>query len=338
MTQKITIGIIGCGKIAHVDHVPHLLNVRGVAITDLYDISPEKMSVLDRTFSLGASHHASIDDLLAESPDAVVVCTPNSLHREQTLAALRAGCHVLCEKPMAASTPECTKMIDAALKAGRILHINHSLHYLPPYFALAYLVQSGAIGKVRHVRCLRFHDSTPDIGWSKGASWFVSKAFSGGIVLDIGVHMVDLMKWLAGPVSEINAITETRTRTLDVVDNVCALLRFESGATGILELSWTAPVECGLIEVYGDKGALRMGFAPDVHLEWLCPSGQEKTKMRYPKAPETLPTSQQAFVDAIVRGKPSPTPGELGRDAVALCEAILKSGERQRSVKVKQFV
>ncbi len=338
MAGKISVGIVGCGKIAHVDHVPHLLNIKGVSIDALYDIAPRQMTLLKDAFELDAATYDSLDALLAAPLDAVVVCTPNSLHYSQTMTALRAGLHVLCEKPMAPTTAECTRMVNAARKAKRVLHINQTLHYLPAYIALPKLVAAGKVGEVQHVRCLRFHNSSPDVGWSKGATWFVSKAYAGGIVLDIGVHMADAMKWIAGPVDFVSACTQTRTSNIDVADNARALLQFESGATGVLELSWTAPVNTGLIEVYGTKATLRMGFAPDGKIELIKSSRRAPDPVvSYPKPPKSAPTSQQAFVDAMCGKADSPTPDTLGRDAVALCEAILKAGETNRPVKVKRF-
>ncbi|MCK5863491.1 MAG: Gfo/Idh/MocA family oxidoreductase, partial [Candidatus Hydrogenedentes bacterium] len=231
-----------------------------------------------------------------------------------------------------------TRMVNAAKKAEKILHINQTLHYWPPYIALAEMVANGKIGTVRHVRCLRFHSSSPDIGWSPGAKWFVSKEFDGGIVLDIGVHMADVMRWIAGPVSEIIAVTDTVDSSIDVVDNARALMRFENGATGVLELSWTAAATSGLIEVYGSKGTLRMGFAPDGKTEFIRENKKTAVPVvAYPKSTKKSRSSQQAFVDALPGKKNSPTPGELGREAIALCEAILKSGKTNRYIKVKHF-
>lgn len=338
MPSKINIGVIGCGKIAHVDHVPGLQKLKNVAITALYDVREDRMQSLKESFQLSATCHADEQALLGDDLDAVVICTPNSLHYPQTMAALKAGKHVLCEKPMAANSSACTRMIAAAQAAGKILHLNHTLHYWPPYITLAKWVSSGKIGTVQHVRCIRFHDSSPDIGWSPGATWFVSKAFDGGIVLDIGVHMAELMKWAVGPVVEVVSATDTRISGLDVADKAVTLMRFKNGVTGVLELSWSSPVNTGLIEVYGSKGVLRLGFAPDGGLD-LVQSGKgggTPVTVR-PKLPRPVPNSQTAFVNAILGKAPSPTPGELGREAVALCEAILKSGELRRAVPVKQF-
>ena len=195
MADVLKVGIAGCGKIAHEDHVPGWLGVKGAKITALCDVIPAQMETLSAKFGLGgAARFTDPAAMFRSGVDAVVVCTPNRLHRPMVLDALSAGLHVLCEKPMAATTPETTRMIAAARKAGRILQINHTLHYYPPYAAFAMLVQRGVIGKPVHLRCLRACGTTPDVGWSPGATWFVQKAWEGGIVLDIGVHMGEMMR------------------------------------------------------------------------------------------------------------------------------------------------
>lgn len=339
MVNMLKVGMAGCGKIAHEDHVPGWLGVKGAKITALCDVNPAQMTTLSAKFGLGnAVRFADTAAMFRSGVDAVVICTPNKLHRPMTLDALAAGVHVLCEKPMAATTPETTRMVEAARKAGRILQINHTLHYYPPYAAFAKLVQQGVIGTPIHLRCLRAGGTTPDVGWSPGATWFVQKAWEGGIVLDIGVHMAEMMRWTAGPVTELAAFTGTRKPGIDVVDNASVIMRFENGATGVLELSWVTPCGGGFLEVYGEKGTLRMGFTEAAPIELIKP-GRKGTPdvVTHPKVPTKRTTSQQAFFDAV-RGKtPSPTPGELGRDAIALCEAILKSGETGKFVKVKRF-
>ena len=339
MAEALKVGSTGCGKIAHEDHVPGWLGVKGAKITALCDVNPAKMGTLSAKFGLGdAARFSDAASMFRSGVDAVVVCTPNKLHRPMTLDALKAGLHVLCEKPMAATTPETTRMIAAARRAGRMLHINHSLHYEPPYVALGKLARPGAIGKPIHLRCLRACGTTPDIGWSPGATWFVQKAWEGSLVLDIGVHMAEMMRWCAGPVTELAAFTGTRKPGIDVVDHAAVIMRFENGATGVLELSWVTPCGGGFFEIYGEKGTLRMGFTDAAPIELIKPGRNgAPDAVTHPNVPAKHITSQQAFFDAI-RGKaPSPTPGELGREAIALCEAIAKSGETGKFVKVKKF-
>ncbi len=338
MGRTVKIGMLGCGKIAHMDHVPGLLGVKGMKITALCDPDPAQAEKLARAFNLDAARYADEKAFFDADIDAVVVCTPNRLHLPQTLAALRAGLHVLCEKPMAATSAEASRMVAAAAKAGRVLQINHTMHYYPAFQTLAALAGGGAVGRIIHVRCLRAGGETPDVGWSPGASWFVSRAWQGGIILDIGVHMAEMMRWAAGPVREIAAITGTRKAGIDVPDNASALMRFESGATGVLELSWTIPCGGMFLEVYGETGTLRMGFDGKHPIELIRPGRRGGTpKTTWPKVPARAKNSQQCFYEAVTGIAPSPTPGTLGREAIALCEAITRSGETGKFVRVKQF-
>ncbi len=338
MPKQLRVGIIGCGKIAHVTHAPGFLGAKGNKIVSLLDIVPRKTKVLAEQFKLDADHFKDFDAFMASGLDAVAICTPNYLHYSQTMTCLKAGMHVLCEKPMAATLPETTRMIAAAKRAGKVLQINQTLRYLALYQTIADIVASGAIGKPLHVRCIRTGATTPDKSWSLGARWFVSKKAQGGLILDIGVHMADLMKWVAGDVTEVAAHVDTRTKGIDVPDNVSAIMRFANGATGVLELSWTTPSGAGMFEVYGSKGTLRHGFTGDRPIQVVKPAMNGKPqKTLYPKLKRGVKDSHQCFIAAI-RGKaPSPTPGELGREAIALCDAIAKSGETTRFVKVKQY-
>jgi len=335
MASPLRVGIIGCGKIANVDHAPGYNSLPNVKIVSLLDVLPKKIKALKKAHAPDAEGFTDLNKFLASGLDAVSICTPNHLHYPQTMAALEAGLHVLCEKPMAATPAQTTEMIDAAKAAGKVLQINHTLHYVPVYRRLAELVKSGIIGSPIHVRCIRSGGSTPDKGWSKGARWFVMKECAGGIILDIGVHMAEIMQTIVGNIAEVAAYTDTRTVRIDVPDNCVALMRFENGATGVLELSWTTPVGAGMMEIYGTRGTIRQGFHPEHPIELIF-RGKRKNRVEYPKLKKS-PHSQKAFVDAI-RGKaPSPTPGELGRRAIALCDAIARSGETGQFVRVQRF-
>jgi predicted dehydrogenase len=338
MAKELRVGIVGCGKIAHADHVPGYLTTKGVRIVSLLDIKRSQIAKLKKAMKLDAEGFTNWDKFVASGLDAVTICTPNNFHYPQTMTALKAGLHVLCEKPMAAKPSEAQRMGQAAKRAGRVLQINQTLHYIPLYQKIAQLVQSGAIGEPLHVRCIRAGGSTPDESWSPGAKWFVQKKHQGGVVLDIGVHMADLMRWSLGEIVEIAAYVDTRKKGIDVPDNVSALMRFANGATGVLELSWTMPVGAGLLEIYGRKGTIRQGYSEKHPIELIKPGAAGKpNRVTYPKPAARAKHSQQCFVDAIRgRGK-SVTPGELGRDAIALCDAIVRSSERGRFVRVRKF-
>lgn len=332
MDDAVRIGIVGCGKISTVGHAPELSRCPGAKIVALCDLVESKAKALRDQFAPDASLFTDFDQFLKFDLDAVTIATPNYLHCPMTLAALGSGRHVLCEKPMAGSVADARKMVAAARKARRVLHINQSLRYTPVYATVAGLVHSGQIGTPLHIRCIRAHNGTPDKAWSPGASWFVSKAAQGGIIFDIGVHMAEFMQWCVGPVSSISSFLETRTPGIDVPDHAAAVFRFENGASGVLELSWTMPFGAGMLEVYGSAGCIRMGFSEKpIELTTLQNGAYVKT---YPDLLTDLPGADHEFIEAVRGRCKTRTPGEVGLEAVALCEAIAKAGEAGKRIKV----
>ncbi|MBN8216194.1 MAG: Gfo/Idh/MocA family oxidoreductase [Spirochaetes bacterium] len=334
MTAKpVRIGIAGCGKIATSSQIPGFLKSPNARITALFDTDASRAEALRASKVPEARIFNDFEALIRSGEvDAVTLCTPNFLHHPMTLAALGAGLHVLCEKPMAATLREADEMVAASKRAGRVLQINQSCRYAPVYRRLADLVAQGEIGTVHHIRCMRSGGSSPDVGWSPGATWFVSKQAQGGVLLDIGIHMADIMRHIVGEVDRVSAIVDTRRPEIDVPDNVTALFRFQNGATGVLELSWTFPAGAGLLEIYGSAGTLRTGFAA-AGIEVIKP-GVPKPETRIDTPVDDGFSSYASFVAAIRGEAPSPTPGEYGRRALALCEAIALSSESRGFVAV----
>ena len=337
MTSDIRVGVIGCGKIATCSHVPKLTSSPGASVTALFDTDRQKMESLRQELAPDAEPFEDYDGLLASGlVDAVTICTPNRFHHPQTIAALQAGLHVLCEKPMAGDLEAATEMVDCARAQDRVLHINQSGRYSPLYTKVAELVHNGSIGEPKHVRCIRAGGNTPDCGWSPGATWFVQKSFQGGVVLDIGIHMADLLRWLMGAVDRIAALVDTWKEGIDVPDNVSALFRFKSGATGILELSWTLPSGAGLLEVYGSEGSIRTGFGAAKPIE-LTQRVDGELRTAEHEAATNVPNSFENFVAAARGEAPSLTPGEYGRRALALCDTITRSAEAGVFLDVPRF-
>lgn len=335
MSDVLRVGIVGCGMIAKKNHLPGFAKAGGWEVTALCDILPERMAEKADEFGLADAARFERDaDLFASGlVDAVAICTPNDCHYPQTMAACEAGLHVLCEKPMAGSLDQCTRMIEAAKKAGVVLQINQSLRYSAAYQAIVKKVKAGAVGEPFHVRCIRACNGTPNRGWSPGADWFVQKKHEGGMLVDIGIHMADLMRMVMGPATKVAGLVDTRLPDIDVPDNISALYRYANGGTGVLELSWTLPGGAGLFEIYGTKGRIRMGFAgKDVQLWQDGSEGGESVI-----AAEPCPNSQTIFGRAIRGEEPSWTPGEYGRRALALCLGARESSETGKWIDIPAF-
>lgn len=338
MAGIVRVGIVGTGRIAEVDHIPAYMASKACKITALCDVRSERLDFIKGRFEglRDAVCFSNSADLFKSGlVDAVSVCTPNDCHYPQVVAACKAGLHVLGEKPMAGSLEQATEMINAARKAKVVLQINQSLRYSGLYMTLVKLARSGAIGQPFHVRCIRSCNGTPNMNWSPGADWFVQKKHEGGMLVDIGIHMADVMRMVMGEADSVGGFLDTRIKSIDVPDNVNALYRYKNGGTGVMELSWTMPGGAGFLEVYGTKGRMRLGFS-DKGLELWKDGVKAEDATTYPAIKE-LKNSQSVFLDSVKGKCKSWTPGEYGRRALALCLAVQESNSRRTFVKVKHF-
>ena len=256
--KKIRFGIIGCGKIAASNHVPSLLkNAADAEIVAMYDIKPEKARELAKKFELKVKFYKSEKAILtAPDIDAVIIATPNVCHYPQTLAALKAGKHVLVEKPMSFTTAQADEMIDLSLKLKKVLQVNQSRRYNPLMNEVKRRIDEGLIGEILHFRSQRTATNSPDVSWAPGADWFVDPKSEGSLIGDIAVHMSDAMNWFCGPVESLSAVTRKRRRKVE--DDVFAMFNYAGGAVGTMELSWNFPTAFRSDEIYGTKGSLRL--------------------------------------------------------------------------------
>ncbi len=202
-------------------------------------------------------------------PDLVMVALPNYLHKPVTLEALEAGAHVICEKPMAMTVAEAEAMHAAAKSRNRRLGINFSQRFTPAHRTLKHLADSGALGDIYHGYCSwTRRDNIPRFG-----GWFGQKDLSGGgPLIDLGVHRIDLSLWLMGHPKVVSVsgvvhhqIGVPRGREhgvpFDVEDFATGLVRFENGASLVLEVSWAGhqrDKETQLMRIMGTEGALEM--------------------------------------------------------------------------------
>lgn len=326
----LKIGLIGCGKIAECNHIPSVLSLgKKARIVAMYDIVRGKAQALAEKMKLDPApvFCKSQKELLAMDLDAVIIATPNSCHHPQTIAALEAGKHVLVEKPMSTTTAEADEMIDLAEKKGLVLQVNQSWRYMAPYVMMQDMIANkGIIGKPLHARCLRTTDDSPDQIWSPGADWFVQKKYHGSLIGDIAVHMADLLQWFFGPVKSVQA--QNTNLKHEVVDNTVSLFRFENGATGTVELSWTFPHWDSDLAFYGDKGSVKVvGQTFVVRLK-----GAKKEKVIPFSKAKKQKISHAVFLDAIKAGGKTEN-WQIGRKAIALCCAMVESGKSGQAAK-----
>jgi predicted dehydrogenase len=281
--------------------------------------------------------------------DAVSIATPNKFHAPLSIAALKAGLHVLCEKPMAMSAKEAEQMNAAATKARRNLMINFSYRFSDMSHALKQQVDAGVIGDVYFGRTV-WHRRRGIPGF--GGAFTTKELSGGGPLIDLGVHRLDLALWLMGypePVavsgSAYNVIARElavrQKKTFTVEDLACGLVKFRNGATLIVEASWALNIaerEHMVTLLCGTKGGLVQknvgggyNFTAEIYTE---EKGRLFTKT-LDWSTITAPTSYHEFVNSILEKRPPLATGEEGLKVMKVLDGIYQSARTGREVRFK---
>jgi len=238
----VRVAVVGYGFMgrAHVAHYRQLADARVVAVVEsnpqrLQEFVKGNIQAGEEQASLaGVESYRRLEEILGRSDvDVVDICLPTHLHKEATLAALRAGHHVICEKPLALSLEDVDEMIGAAEKAGRYLMVAHCIRFWPEYEYLQELVRTEEFGKP--VSAI-FRRISPYPGWTGGDDWFSDPNRSGGALLDLHVHDVDIVNVLFGKPEALyaQALFGQKGGTLAVLSQY----RYPDGPMVFLEGSW----------------------------------------------------------------------------------------------------
>jgi UDP-N-acetylglucosamine 3-dehydrogenase len=269
--MPVKYGVIGCGAIGQRRHIPECVANPESALLAVADANPARVEEIAKKY--GCKAYTDHRELLKNKDiDAVVIAGPNSLHAPQTIDALGAGKHVLCEKPMAITREEARAMMDAAKKNHKFLMIGLNQRLMPPHVKAKEILRSGRLGKVLTFRTAFKHPG-PE-GWSvdAGKSWFFQKDKAiMGVCGDLGVHKADLMRWLLGQeFTEVGGFVTTLDKRgpdgelIALDDNAYLTMRTEGGVIGSTILSWTNyGVEENYTILYCQKGVLSIGTHPD---------------------------------------------------------------------------
>ncbi len=340
--SRLKIGVIGCGTIARLRHLPEYAANKDVEITAVCDIVENRVKEIAEMYS--AKAYTNYEELLSDkSIDAISVCLPNYLHAVVSIAASKAGKHVLCEKPMATSREEAQQMIEAASATNKKLMIGHNQRFVPSHEKARQLIASGEVGKIFSFRTAFGHPG-PE-GWSIDGrnSWFFNKeqAFIGAMG-DLGVHKTDLIRYLLGEeFVEVAGFVETNAKKdTDIDDNAVCILKSESGIIGTLAASWayTAQSDNSTI-IYGEKAILRLEDDPEYSLIVQFTNG-EVVKYALGAIQSNEEGGQHTshvidhFVAAIVNDTDVLVPGEEGLKSLEVVLAALKSYQNKTIEKI----
>jgi len=282
----------------------------------------------DLAARFGLSLTASGEDVLSDkSIDAVVLATPHSQHADQIVAAAEAGKHVFAEKPFTLTRADAERAIAACRSAGITLQVGFNRRHAPAYVEMQKRIAAGEIGILRH---LEGDFSGPPSYQTEPGNWRSNQVESpGGAMTARGVHVLDSMLHLAGPVESVSAFSERLQHTIDVDDTTACALRFANGVTGLLT-TLHAAVPFYRIHAFGSAGALEMRGETELLLSHL-----DGRVQRFEYAPVDKERAVlEAFADAIARRAPFVIPPEEIVNGVAATEAIAESARSGRLVRI----
>jgi len=350
--RHVNVAVIGLGMGGA--HLKGYSEHPGCTIAAICDVDKDRLARRAAEFGIDESRCFTSADALFRAArdlrlDAVSIVLPNAFHAPVTIRALRAGLHVLGEKPMAMSTAQARRMIAAARHARRTLGINLSFRFVPQSRALKDIVDSGRLGRVyyAHTRWWR-QRGLPGFG-----GWFGTKKLSGGgPVIDLGVHRMDLAMWLMGgpqPVAVSAAVYDPigsrlarqMKKKFDVEDMGAAFVRFEGGATLSLEASWAGFLgknEDMVTEILGERGGIvqrNVGEGYDFEARVFSEEGGSLVETILKRRLAPAPSPYADFIDALLEGRPTLATAEDGLKVQQVLDAIYRSAARGKEVRIR---
>lgn len=342
----IRTGVIGCGSIAIHRHIPEYAANENCILAGFYDPVAERARKMADQY--GGKVYSSIEALLAdESIDAVSVCTSNKYHASVTIAALKAGKHVLCEKPMAISIREAQDMVECATAAGKFLMIGHSQRLADAHHRARQILDSGELGRILTFRTIFAHGGPETWSQDKGKStWFFKStdAFM-GTMADLGIHKADLIRWLIrDEINEVKAYVTTLDKTnekgelIEVDDNAICLLKSKTGILGTLTASWTCyGAEDNSTVLYCSGGVMKIYDNPEFPIEVIYRNGDKvyyKVGQIQTNENQTKSGVIDLFVQSLVENRAPEIDGREGLAALKIVLACIKSSQTGETVKV----
>lgn len=299
MTEQVGVGIIGSGRIARTHANAYKSVARGklIGCTDVIPEAARKFAAENEIKVFETAEAMFADPNIG----AVIIATPNSLHADQTIAALRAGKHVFCQKPVAMTVEEADRVVAEAEKhIDQILQYGFMLRFTPPLGDVRARLKNGSLGNPIVSRSAIF-------GWEPSAPWFYDPKQGGGVILDTMVHFADLLIWFFGPVEYVHAdggpYVLQGAKDHGSADNAMVTVKHKSGVISHQYVTWTAGHGNFTFEVYGSEGEISVDLVrSQVSAAFVKPNSGKQSGWEFPDLvwKYGYGAEQQHFVDHIL--------------------------------------
>jgi predicted dehydrogenase len=331
--EKARIGVIGLGSVAQLVHLPNLYKINNAEITAVAEIKQSRLNAIADKFSVKDRFKDYREMLEKTELDAVIITTPTSTHKDIAIDCLNSKKDVLVEKPLARSYEESKTIVEVAKKNKKNLMVGMNLRFRPDTMLLRSLINSGEIGSPYYVKS----------GWirqqSSSEKWFTKKEESGGgVIIDLGIHLIDLSLWLLGyPEIESVSTQNFYHNTRSVEDTSISLIKCKNSSVIYLESSWSLPVEKDhfYLNLYGTKGSyssspFRVYKKMEENYMDLTPSQSENAAVLFKKS---YMNELKSFIGAVKGLNPVFSPGEESMQRMKIIEAMYKSASKNTEIK-----
>jgi len=331
MSKKLRFAVVGIGGMGKA-HIQGIKNNELAELAAVCDTNEEFVKQCAEANNL-AKGYTDFDEMIAnEEIDVVIVCTPDQVHMDYTIKSLKAGKHVLCEKPMAQELSECKAMVAAAKETGMKLMIGQVCRKAPGFMKAKELIEAGTIGDLFFVESEYAHDYARIPG-KGGWQWRTDPVKLRHPVIGGGCHAIDLLRWLAGNPSEVFAYANRKMLTSWPVDDcTVAIMKFPNDVIGKVMTSVGCKRKYTMRTcLYGSKGTIICdNTSPDIELQLEVVDENNKVTYDIQKIPVNINnhnvTSEiEELIDCIINDKPVPTDGVEGASTVAVGNAIVES-------------
>ncbi|MCS6800519.1 MAG: Gfo/Idh/MocA family oxidoreductase [Chloroflexota bacterium] len=328
-------GIIGIGRHADARMAPAIVNSRNARLVGVYSRDQR------RAEAFAAKHGAprAYSDLAAFLADptieAVYIGSPNDVHCEQTIAALRAGKHVLCDKPLAVTVEQCQRMIDVADECGRLLATGYNNRYQPGHIVVRELILSGEIGEVVFIR-----SDCANAGLVRHAEWRYRAERGGGSLLNIGIHAADLLRYVTNKEVELVAALDDAVEG-GVEELSVSSLRLDGGIFAQMLSSRRLPYPANGLVVHATRGYVRTAgtISYDIagQVEVTLPNGRRTYEFVPPRPNYDVYVAEiEQISSVILEGGTLLATGYDGLEGVRLTHAIARSAAERRVVRIER--
>jgi len=344
--KQVRYGFIGGGAIAQRRHIPEAHNNRKSRVAAIADPVPGRARELCEQY--GGEAYTDYKVMLKQAEiDAVVVAGPNALHAPMSIDALRAGKHVLCEKPMATTRADARRMITTASKARKYLMIGLNQRLMAPHVRAKEILDGGRLGKPLALRTAFKHPGPEAWSVDGSKSWFFQKASAFmGVTGDLGVHKADLMRWLLGQeITEVGGLLGTLDKKLPngkmipLDDNAYLTMRTSKGVLGSMILSWTNyGDEENYTVVYCQKGVLKLGADPNYGVIVEYANGDRELHKVGDMGSNVKQVASgiiDSFTDAILARRKPEIDGDEGFRCLNVILTAMEAAKAGKMIKVK---